>query len=566
VIAAEARWRSWLAPALAPLMAKELIELAGAKRTYVLRVGYALTMITLFVMLHGGVFARLARGDTSVLGEGRALFDALVLWQFVAIYLLLPAMVAPQVPLEEEQGNLDVLMCTRLTRVEIVLSKLLPRLVVMGSFLLTTLPLMALAYLLGGVERERLGVAAVCLGAATIQVGAWSMWRGAKVHGTARALLSAYVIGLSTLFIVVPWLTMIAWSLCGLSRQPSGIAAVMYGELVRTPDIGRALIAGVPILVSAVLFLVFACRALERRSQTISPDMERHLGRFRPRLVGRRNGRWIVQRWRGMKRSVPTHQPVAWRELQRLPEPVRERSAFSSKFAVWVLPWLVLAVPLDLSIGMQRSVAVACVVSFFMAAAIVLVVAHATGLFSVERARATVGLLLISPMSTRVIVEEKMVASEQVCRMAGWLIAMAVAAEWLVELARPRLETLFVEPALALAAAWVLPRLAAWAALVVGVYIGQRLQATVTGLVLLIAWCVAPVLGASVAQASGAPEAVAQAIGALSPAYLVALIEWTQTWRTLPVAAGALLLQSGVLVALRGAALRRSDALLARLG
>src|SRR5258708_25819801 len=172
-----------------PLLAKELIELAAARRTYVLRALYALGMFGLFVAVFARQFLAMQRGDIEVFGEGGKLFDAMVWWQFAGIYLFLPVLVAPMIPLEEQRGNLDLLLVSGVGPVQLLFQTLLSRLIGMGGFVLLALPIAGLAYTLGGVSVEHIGVAAVCLFYAAIQTRCVALWCSAKYPSPLPALV-----------------------------------------------------------------------------------------------------------------------------------------------------------------------------------------------------------------------------------------------------------------------------------------------------------------------------------------------------------------------------------------
>ena len=100
--------------ALFPLLRKDLTELAQRRRTYVLRVLYAVLLFVCFLLAFKTALSNAGPGATSVLGSGRAVFDFLLTAQFVGIYVFLPAMMSGVVTYEKERRSLELLFLTDL--------------------------------------------------------------------------------------------------------------------------------------------------------------------------------------------------------------------------------------------------------------------------------------------------------------------------------------------------------------------------------------------------------------------------------------------------------------------
>ncbi len=179
-------------------MAKELTELAERRRTYVMRALYA-TVFFAFVWVelyswydwHDVV----PQAGITMLGRGRELMTFLVMFQFVGIFAFMPAMTAGVITSEKERGTLTLLFLTRLGPWTIVFEKLLGRLLPMVAFLLLSLPLMAIAYSLGGVSTEFLIGSVWLLLVTAVQVGAIAVCCSAMFRSTVIAFLATYVFG-----------------------------------------------------------------------------------------------------------------------------------------------------------------------------------------------------------------------------------------------------------------------------------------------------------------------------------------------------------------------------------
>ncbi len=287
------------------LLAKELIELAQLRRTYVLRVAYAMTLLALLLAVTPSDLLRLDPGRRPTMGAGGVLFGYFINGSLAAIYLFLPLLVAPLVTDEEERGNLDVLMVSGIGPWEYVIEKLLSRLVGMGSLLVIGLPFSAYAYSLGGVDSGQLVAAAVALAAACLQVGCWSMWCSARSHASMRAIRQAYFWGVPWLFIATPAMVLVLSIANAIVLKVQGIRAglVLWNDAYCTPMSLLAAAAGrhatawqsiigcYPLLLSAAVALGMAVHAFRRRSTSLSPLMREQLRLYRPGLISERRRR-----------------------------------------------------------------------------------------------------------------------------------------------------------------------------------------------------------------------------------------------------------------------------------
>src|SRR5262245_47998747 len=132
-----------------PLLGKELLEQAARKQMYIVRVLYALLLFGAFCVYY---LRNLADGPVLVLGRGLGPFTFLVQAQLFAIYLFLPPLMAGALAQEKERETLGLLFLTDLTPWELILQKYFGRLIPMLTLLFLSLPLLAIAYSLGGVS------------------------------------------------------------------------------------------------------------------------------------------------------------------------------------------------------------------------------------------------------------------------------------------------------------------------------------------------------------------------------------------------------------------------------
>src|SRR6516165_8593015 len=155
-----------------PLLAKELNEQATQKRTYLIRFVYAAILFTAACGLFYGDLLHEGTGSAGAFGQGRRMFEQLVRLQFWSIYLLLPAICCGCLTIEKERNSLGLLLITALSPWQIVLQKLLGRVVPMLTFVLLSFPLMAVAYSFGGITLDYLWSGIVLLISACLQAAA----------------------------------------------------------------------------------------------------------------------------------------------------------------------------------------------------------------------------------------------------------------------------------------------------------------------------------------------------------------------------------------------------------
>ncbi|MEM7395663.1 MAG: ABC transporter permease subunit, partial [Verrucomicrobiota bacterium] len=176
-----------------PLFRKELVEQSARKRTYVIRSVYAVLIFFLFYMFFLEIWRNGQFNPLNVIGEGRNIFIFIVMVQFIGIYLFMPALMSGVLTYEKEKGSLNLLFMTKLRPGEILLEKFLSRLLPMITFLLLSLPLMSIAYSLGGVSAELMKYSSIMLFLCAFQIGALALMFSAWCRTTTGALVLSYL-------------------------------------------------------------------------------------------------------------------------------------------------------------------------------------------------------------------------------------------------------------------------------------------------------------------------------------------------------------------------------------
>src|SRR5580693_3768904 len=228
-----------------PLLSRELAEQASHARHYVLRCLCAIVMFgTCFFALRDLIVADQAAGMMS-LGRGTVLVQSVIKTQALLILLFLPAITCGAIAGEKERNTLAIVLTTRLSPFIIVLEKLASRLVVVFMLLLLSLPLLAVAYSMGGISLPDLLRRVRDLAELSFFVASLSLMCSAWCGSTVSAFFMSYFIAGALL---LGSAGVLGYSLVFHFGQPG-------------PMLVQALILFVP-----VLFLFIASRSLISRA------------------------------------------------------------------------------------------------------------------------------------------------------------------------------------------------------------------------------------------------------------------------------------------------------------
>lgn len=432
---------SWLRRWLnVPLFAKELTEASARRRTYVVRTLYAGTLFLLAIIFTRDVLF-VAGDGFSVLGRGGKLFITIMLLQFGGVYLFLPALTAAAITAEKERNTLGLLLLTKLSPSKIVLEKFLGRVFPMICLALLSMPLLGVAYSLGGLESSLLFEGVVRLLVTILMIGAIGIACSSWCRTTAGAFLMTYAV----LFVLFPG-PIFLFEALDLNRgsnfirslgsvassfklipvdQSDAVIGVFFGPLplllwqdflsrgaggfgtFLSRPVWIVLWQATPLLLVTVVSLVIARLSLVSRAE-VQP--KRYLARAFKALDSRfrtlndryANGIEIIK----SRGSLPEDNPIAWRETTKT-----TLGAF--RYLVRIL--LIVEVPVVfigvIAAGSSSSASaglLGVLAVFLWLGAGLLVSVKGSGLFPNERAKQSLDVLLTSPLSTREILSQKL--------------------------------------------------------------------------------------------------------------------------------------------------------------
>lgn len=191
---------------LGPVFRAELLRVARRRRSYTARAAFGLLLLGVLTWAYADAAHYLGDdGRTVGVGQmarlGERIFRGFVVVQLAAILLVVPATVAGVIAEEKQRKTLHYLMATPLGGPEIVLDKLLSRLVGLAMLVAVGAPLMFGLTLLGGVSPSMIGAAYLATATSTFLLSAAAVGVSAIARRVREAVLVTYLIEVLWLFV-----------------------------------------------------------------------------------------------------------------------------------------------------------------------------------------------------------------------------------------------------------------------------------------------------------------------------------------------------------------------------
>ncbi len=189
-----------------PIFTKELRVTSRRKRFYVLRVLYLLAMIAFVALTWVRAYDHFAITGSSTAqvmsAVGETVVKSIVWFEFIACQVLAVVLNCNTISGEVTAGTLGVLMTTPIRPFQIVMGKLLSRLLQVFLLLAITLPLLAVVRAFGGVQWSAVVYSLVVTAAASFLVGSIAMFFSCRRFGPITVIfLSLLVYGM---FVLLP--------------------------------------------------------------------------------------------------------------------------------------------------------------------------------------------------------------------------------------------------------------------------------------------------------------------------------------------------------------------------
>ncbi len=468
-----------------PLLKKELLELAQQQRTYAGRMVYAILLFTVFCSYFYMFLEQAGSSIDRVLGTGEEMFKFLVRAQMGGIYLFTPPLMAGAIAQEKERDSLHLLFLTEMKPWAIIWQKYLSRLVPMFTFLLLSMPLMAVAYSFGGISPVTLFGGIVSLVTFSAHMGAITLMFSAFASTTLQALLSAYL--LSPL---VWWCTCGAFSGTLLSFGMRGAAGGIMMTATSIPSLGTTLI-----------FLAVAKHYLVQRA--FIPPRSPMLGFLKEvdKFWESFGGRHVVKN----RATLPDADPIAWREVSK-------RALSKSQYIFRLL--VVLEVPILLvwlfgyygGYDRGQRIELSVMLYFLWMIAAFGILLQSVSAISTERMNQTLEVLLTTPLEAREIIQQKLRPIWRLCYvllvpfltiflLEAWTERHSYTYEpGLRNSYDPELHSLLLYLIASFLSVAIYLPLLGWFGMWIGLRIKNRARALMLAIVIVVIWCTGPYL------------------------------------------------------------------------
>ncbi|OJW19797.1 MAG: ABC transporter permease [Planctomycetales bacterium 71-10] len=229
-----------------PVLNRELLTTLRSPRSFVLQFAYVAVLgILVYFYWPAGV-----DDESRMVGPGVAkrLYDIFFLGQFCLVALMAPTFAAGSITGEKERKTYEMLLVSPLKPHTIVIGKLLSSLSYLVILILSSLPLMILCYLLGGLLLSEIARSYVVLILAAGTFGLLSLACSSAFSRTSSALVVSYLVVLPLAAVsvaltraddpstrdfasvaVLPPICLMIWTVVGI---------VVNGRLLRPTDVG----------------------------------------------------------------------------------------------------------------------------------------------------------------------------------------------------------------------------------------------------------------------------------------------------------------------------------------
>jgi len=417
--------KRWQRPHFAlPLLGKALIEKSARRRTYAVRVAYAILLYGTVGLLFPEYLPDPSDDSFDVLGSGDDLFNIAMWLQVVGIYLFVPVMASGAITQEKEQRTLSLLFISRLGPWTILFEKILAEFVVVISFLLIGLPLMGFAYTLGGVSQTQLWMGTLILLLTALQLIAISVMCSAFFRTTGGAMAASFALIYGYLFEILlmentlwdfeigefltHWIPIIEylteWGIVDhIDNLPYSICCIHLLEDLEYDDVTLAQL--IPLAFSTLLLILAARIFLVRRAFARPAKRMIRLMQFTDRILESLNRRLAFGITLSRKKgALPLDNPIAWRGLRKHAwGQCRHLSRILIVFEISVLVGFTCLIILDFDYSDALLIILALGAWFF---AVIYISAFASSVFPQQRATQSLDILLTTTISGREIVRQ----------------------------------------------------------------------------------------------------------------------------------------------------------------
>lgn len=190
-----------------PVLTRELrTRMRGARAFWILFTYIGLLSLILFFTYLS--WTQSQSGGSSAFMVGKLFYSVLFTVQAILVGLITPALTAGGISVEKEQRTFDLLSLSLLPRRSIVVGKLMAAVSFVTLLLTSSLPLVSLGFLLGGISPAEVGAAYFLLLVCAFQYGAVGIACSSVARSTTTATVLTYGILIVLFFSTLPFTIM----------------------------------------------------------------------------------------------------------------------------------------------------------------------------------------------------------------------------------------------------------------------------------------------------------------------------------------------------------------------
>ena len=324
---------SWLT---GPIFDKELRVSSRRRRSYLLRFAYILLLSIFILLIWYSTFGIRSSGSAVYIASrlslaGRQLITIITWFQFVAAQLIAIVMLSSSVSDEIHTGTLSVLMTTPISSFQIVIGKLLCKLLQLVILLAISLPLLAIVRVLGGVPWNYV-ISSVCITMTAVMLAGTVSLFLSIIYRHSYAVVLITIVGYLLVFGALPGLfnLLAVFGLFIFNRGVTQSITAMTNPFVAFAAENATLLqSGIPrffswsihclIMLAATAVLITMSVLLIR--QSVSHQTINRPGKFLSTLIFRRKDKFDVDRINnrpsgGFIEPV-TGSPIIWKEMRK---------------------------------------------------------------------------------------------------------------------------------------------------------------------------------------------------------------------------------------------------------
>jgi ABC-type transport system involved in multi-copper enzyme maturation permease subunit len=180
-----------------PIIRRELLSALRTRKALLMQGAFLLTTAVLFLLYWP------AGGLQDIGGqEARQIFGILAIGELVMVVLFAPAFTAAALTSEREHNTLESLFATPMRPWEIAVGKMVGSLGFLVLVILSGVPMLAMPFLLGGVEGSQLLAVIGILLVTAVYLGMIGLLVSALGHRSYRAIITAYALLLIVCFLL----------------------------------------------------------------------------------------------------------------------------------------------------------------------------------------------------------------------------------------------------------------------------------------------------------------------------------------------------------------------------